>query len=289
MAIYLNNPNIVMDMNMNQNQNMRNMNENNHESNNGIEYAYPEMIYSQFPQYSKQQFTQILYQCPYYRYNEGQYIVNNDENEVEHHFNPSKRVFHDSQYWIRFLIYSGRLEEALEYLEYLKNIQPQFRIVEGPPQPPRLARVRGRPGDDIYDEDDLIALNNQNNNQNQNQNQNHSYIYDFVNYKHPDFGGQTILHAAATWTNNYNFLRDLIVLYEARLEIVDYAGNQPNQGFHRSPWLNHFSLILSFMPTLFRRHPQTNSIGNQGIVLMRHIQQFGAIHEIARNYINLVR
>jgi hypothetical protein len=271
MALYLYNP-------ANNVQNGRE--ENNIE--NGIEYAYPEMIYSLFPQYSKPQFIHMLYSCPYYTYNNNPYIVNNDENEAEHHFNPSKRVFHDNQYWLRFLIYSGRLEEARQFLNNLKNIQPNFRIVEGPPN---QRRVRGRPGDDIYEDDEANLLENIHNPNNR---VNYSYIYDFMNYRHPDFGGQTILHAAATWTNNYNFLRDLIIEFEARLEITDNAGNQPNQGFHNSPWLNHFSLIITSMPTIFRRQISTNSIGNQGIVLKRHVQQFGAIHEISRTYRNLV-
>lgn len=171
-------------------------------------YTTPNFIHNLFPRINENEFITKI----------SNYIDNDQLTE-----------FNKKQYWIRYLLCCGDIDNA-------------------------------------FNEITEIALNYQEN----------IIIQDFMNHKHVDFNGNTLLHHALLWCPSINILYCLIH-YGAETYIENYDGHYPEENIHRTIWANPFARILD-MELVFS---SVNNDTQQEIWLIRCEPDFiHAIHYI---------
>lgn len=99
------------------------------------------------------------------------------------------------------------------------------------------------------------------------QNHNQYTLEDFLNYQHPSFNGDTILHFALMWNASLQFIR-WIINNGADVNVENMQHHLPGEFIHNTPWYDPFAIYLN-LPLLVT--------DNTGRTVYRNQNHFQAI------------
>lgn len=102
------------------------------------------------------------------------------------------------------------------------------------------------------------------------------HITDFINFNHPEFNQDTLIHHAVKWCPNLELLQSMLN-YGGELNRENADGNIPGENIHLTLWFNPFARILNM--NIVVNHYEYN-FGRQQEIDIWHVRNEDDFHNV---------